>query len=402
VTSIRGARIALGVTGGIAAYKAADLASKLVQAGALLDVILTDAATRFVGPATFEAITQRAVHITVFESWRGDWHGHVSLGELADLFVIAPATAGTLARMAHGMADDMLGASLLATAAPVVVAPAMEDSMYHHPATQANLDILRSRGVIQVGPERGRLASGDIGDGRMSEPLTIVGAARQALGRSGRLAGRRIVVTAGGTRESLDPIRYIGNRSSGQMGYAVAQAAIDAGGDVTLISGPVCLAPPYGANVSLVESAVDMQQAVAESVRGADALIMSAAVSDFRPAEPSRSKMKKDHLGDAITIDLVLNPDVLGGVDEPDLLKIGFAAETESLVENARKKLAAKSLDLIVANDAEATIGSPRSRATFVHPDGAIESPEEMPKSELAGIIVERVADLLEAPPPRS
>lgn len=393
--SIRGARVILGVTGGIAAYKSADLASKLVQLGVEVDVVLTEAATRFVGEATFEAITQRPVHTSVFEPWRSDWHGHVSLGERADVIVVAPATASTLAHLAHGFADDMLGAAVLASNCPLVVAPAMEDAMYHHPATQANLALLRERGVMQVGPERGRLASGDIGDGRMSDPLDICGAIRLAAGRNGPMAGKRIVVTAGGTQEPLDPIRFLGNRSSGQMGYALAQSSIDAGAEVVLITGPTCLRPPYGVEVVKIGTVTELQSAVQDAVGRADVLIMSAAVSDYRPASRSSSKIKKETSGDALTIELAANPDVLAEVNNPGLLKIGFAAETESLVENARKKLVNKSLDMIVANDAEATIGSPRSQASLIYPGGECESLEEMDKTSLADLIVERVTRML-------
>ncbi len=385
----------LGVTGGIAAYKAADLASKLVQLGAEVTTVLTESAARFVGEATFEAITQQPVHTSVFEHWRHDWHGHVSLGQRADLIVVAPATAGTLARLAHGFADDMLGAAILASTCPLVVAPAMEGAMYHHPATQANLTTLIERGVLPVGPERGRLASGEIGDGRMSEPLDICGAIRQALGRTGLLAAKSFVVTAGGTREALDPIRFVGNRSSGLMGYALAQALIDAGGQVTLITGPVCLKPPYGSRVVSVTTAIEMQEAVSDAVSDADALVMSAAVSDYRPEKQFRSKLKKDQTGDSLSITLVANPDVLAGVNRAGLLKIGFAAETDDLVENARRKLVSKSLHMIVANDAEATIGSQTSQATLLYSNGAVESLEEMPKADLAVLIVERIGQFL-------
>ena len=401
LSSIRGSRVVLGVAGGIAAYKAADLASKLVQLGARVSVIMTESATRFVGVPTFEAITQQPVHTSVFEQWRKDWHGHISLGQRADVIVIAPATAATLARLAHGLADDMLGAAVLSSTCPLIVAPAMEEAMYRHEATRANLEALQARGVIQVGPEKGRLASGELGEGRMTEPVEICGAIRQVLGRSGALTGNRVVVTAGGTQEPLDPIRFIGNRSSGQMGYALAQAAIDAGAAVTLISGPSCLKPPYGAKLIPVGTADDLQAAVEEAVRGADMLLMPAAVSDYRPETEHSQKLKKDHLGDSLAVNLVASPDVLAGVREPGLLKIGFAAETEALIENARKKLTAKSLDMIVANDAAATIGSSTSQAVFLYASGAIESLDEMPKSELAEIIVERAIQLLQRRTPK-
>ena len=396
MSSIRGARIVLGVTGGIAAYKAADLASKLIQLGATVRVVMTESATRFVGTATFEAITKQEVHSGVFEQWREDWHGHISLGQRADAIVVAPATASTIARLAHGMADDMLGAAVLSSTCPLIIAPAMEDAMFRNAATQANLEVLRARGVIQVGPETGRLASGELGEGRMSEPLDICGAVRQVLGRNGPLAARTVVITAGGTREPLDPIRFFGNRSSGMMGYALAQAAIDAGALVTLISGPSCLKPPIGAQLVSVETVAEMETAVVKAVEGADVLMMSAAVSDYRPETTFASKLKKDQAGDALAVKLVANADILAGVREQPIVKIGFAAETESLVENARRKLLAKSLDMIVGNDAEATIGSPNSQAVLLLADGTIESLDEMPKTDLAEIIVNRASQLLE------
>ncbi|MCC6944811.1 MAG: bifunctional phosphopantothenoylcysteine decarboxylase/phosphopantothenate--cysteine ligase CoaBC [Thermomicrobiales bacterium] len=395
MSPIRNARIVLGVTGGIAAYKSVDLASKLVQAGATVHVILTDAGAEFVGAASFEAITQQPVHRSVFEPWRSDWHGHVSLGQLADMVVVAPATANSIAKLAHGLADDMLGTTILATTCPLLIAPAMEHQMFHHPATQENLDRLAARGARLVGPESGRLASGEMGDGRMSEPVKIMGTIRQVLGEAGPLRGRRIVVTAAGTRERIDPIRYVGNRSSGQMGYAVVQSLIDRGAEVTLVTGPASIPAPVGATVVPVESAVEMEAAVRAAVDGADALIMTAAVSDYRPETQFSHKLKKDDTGDRLTIDFVTNPDIVAGIEGDSLVKIGFAAETHDLLANARKKLAAKSLDMIVANDAESTIGSSASQATFLYPDREPEMLERMPKSEVADLLADRVVELL-------
>lgn len=399
MTSLRNARILLGVTGGIAAYKAVDLASKLVQAEAAVEALLTQGATHFVTAASFEAITQRPVHMSVFEPWRENWHGHISLGQQADVIVVAPATADSIARLATGRADDMLGAAVLASSCPLLIAPAMEHQMYHHPATQANLATLRDRGVRLIGPESGRLASGDMGDGRMAEPTKILGAIRQCLGENGPLRGRRVVVTAGGTRERLDPIRFVGNRSSGLMGYALAQSLIDRGASVVLVTGPVALVPPFGAEVVGVETAIEMQRAVAEATSQADALVMSAAVSDYRPMRESPSKIKKDNLGDSLTIDLVANPDIVAGVSGDNILKVGFAAETENLLENAQRKLNSKSLDMIVANDAEMTIGSSTSQATILYRDRDAEPLPEMPKHELAGVIADRIAEHLSQPP---
>ncbi|HEY8448257.1 MAG TPA: bifunctional phosphopantothenoylcysteine decarboxylase/phosphopantothenate--cysteine ligase CoaBC [Thermomicrobiales bacterium] len=393
--NLRESRILLGVTGGIAAYKAADLASKLVQAGARVDVIATRSALRLVGPATFEALTKRPVHVDVFESWTEDYFGHISLGHEADAFVVAPATAHTIARLALGLADDMLTTVALSTTAPLVIAPAMEHSMFHHPAMQGHLATLRQRGATIVGPDRGRLASGAEGDGRLAPVETIVGALRQVLGQRGPLVGCHVVVTAGGTHEPLDPVRFIGNASSGLMGYALAQAAIDAGARVTLISGPTHLTPPYGADLVAVQSALDMERAVHDAVERADALIMAAAVADFRPRDHQPAKIKKGQGQEPLALELVRNPDILASVNRPGLVKIGFAAETENLIEHARAKLQAKGLAMIVANDAAATIGSRTSAAVLISADGTAEPLPLMPKEELAEIIIGRLAQLL-------
>jgi phosphopantothenoylcysteine decarboxylase/phosphopantothenate--cysteine ligase len=397
---LHSARIVLGVSGGIAAYKAADLASKLVQHHAIVDTIFTAGAEHFVAPLTFEAITKRPIHRDVFEAWSETSAGHITLAQQADIFVVAPATANTIARLAQGFADDMLGAVALSTPAPLLIAPAMEHGMLHHPATQANLQTLSKRGAIVVGPASGRLASGQMGDGRLVEAETIVGAVRQVLGRSGPLAGYQVVVTAGGTHEPIDPVRFIGNRSSGRMGYALAQAAIDAGARVTLISGPVSLPAPFGVTVIGVETALEMQGAVHDAVVGSDALIMSAAVADFRPKEARQSKIKKGSDGEPSLIELARNPDILAGIDQPGLVKIGFAAETDALIENARRKLSAKGLSMIVANDAVATIGSERSTAVLLLPD---QSPVPLPdqdKAAVADTIVQHLATILRSRTP--
>ncbi len=396
ISPIEGAQILLGVSGGIAAYKAADLASRLVQLGAQVTVALTENGIKFVGAATFEAITQQPVHTSVFAPWTRDWHGHISVGQRSDVIVVAPATAGTIARLAHGMAEDMLGASVLASRCPLLIAPAMEEAMYRHLATQQNIDTLRARGAIVVGPEPGRLASGELGLGRMSEPATIVGAVRAALGLNGVLAGRLLVITAGGTREPIDPIRYIGNRSSGMMGYSIAQAAIDAGADVTLITGSTSLGVPHGARVVNVDSVAEMKAAVDEAVIDADGLIMTAAVSDYRPAKAFTSKIKKAEVDGEFCLQLETTQDILASVHRPNLIKIGFAAETADLESNAQKKISAKSLDLIVANDAVATIGSRTSKATLIEPDGTLKRLPMMDKQELGRVLIARVSDLLD------
>ncbi len=392
---LRGARVLLGITGGVAAHKSVDLASKLVQQGAQVDVILTESARQFLGPAGLQAITRRPVHGSVFEDWTEEYAGHITLGEESDLIIVAPATANVIAGLAMGLAPDMLGTSVLTSTAPLLIAPAMEDTMYRHAATQQNLETLRQRGAILVGPESGRLASGELGIGRMAEPISILGAARMALGRHGLLHGKRIVVTAGGTREALDPVRYLGNRSSGIMGYAVAQAAIDAGADVILISGPTSLPSPYGAARIDVQTAVQMKDAVSEAVKGAQAIVMSAAVADYRPKDVRSEKIKKSELGATLSLDLVTNPDIIAGIGEPGLLKIGFAAETSNLVVHAQRKLKEKGLDLVVANDAEQAIGSKDNRVTLVWPDGRVEEMPLLPKEDVAQMLIERIGQLL-------
>jgi phosphopantothenoylcysteine decarboxylase/phosphopantothenate--cysteine ligase len=362
-----------------------------------LDVILTTNAQRFVGPATFQALTKRPVHTNVFEEWSDESTGHVSLAQSAELLVIAPATANIISKLAHGAADDMLSITALATKAPLLIAPAMEHGMYHHPATQANIDLLKMRGASFVGPDMGRLASGAEGDGRLAPTTTIIETIRAVLGRNGALAGRRVVVTAGGTQEAIDPVRFLGNRSSGQMGFALAEAAINAGAGVTLITGPTSLRPPSTARVIKIVSALELEAATKESVKEADVLFMAAAVADFRPAEPSTSKIKKGSSQEPVSVSLVRNPDILASIVCPDLIKVGFAAETEDLIGNAEHKLREKRLSLIVANDAVATIGNPTSTATLISPDAEPIRLPELTKEALAAEIVDHVARLLRA-----
>lgn len=395
MTVLTNARVVLGVTGGIAAYKAADLASKLTQAGALVDVILTDAAREFIGAATFEGLTQRPVHSSVFSAWRPGQYGHVTLARDAGVVLVAPATANTIAHLASGFADDLLGAAALSTTAPLLIAPAMEHHMFHHPATQANLAILKGRGARQIGPLTGRLASGETGDGRLASTETLIGEIRRTLGRDGPLRGRHIVVTAGGTHEALDPVRFLGNRSSGQMGYEIAQAALDAGAAVTLIAGPTTLFAPVGARVVDVVTSLEMRAAVDAAVKTADVLIGAAAVADFRPEQPKRTKMKKKPGQDSIELKLIRNPDILAEAARSGLLKIGFAAETEDLIANARDQLLKKGLALIVANDAEGTIGSSTSEATLIAADGSMVSLPEMPKAAVAAEVMLRLIELI-------
>ncbi len=391
-------RVVLGVSGGIAAYKAADLASKLSQAGALVDVIMTEGARKFVTPLTFAALTHRPVRTDIFEDWLGEDTGHVGLAHGADVLVVAPATAHTIARLALGLSDDLLGAVYLSTRAPVLIVPAMESGMYTHPATQQHLETLKQRGAVVMTPAEGHLASGASGVGRMPEPAEILAEIRIVLGREGTLKGRRVVVTAGGTHEAIDPVRFVGNGSSGKMGYAIAEEALYGGAEVTLISGPVALQAPYGVKVVRVTGAREMEGAVREAVVDgrADALVMAAAVADYAPAEVAEQKIKKT--GDTLSLTMTRNPDILGnlaGMDLPGLVRVGFAAETQDLVENAREKLRKKKLDMIVANDAVASIGADESAITLITRDGGMEQLPPAPKGENARVIVGKLVELL-------
>jgi phosphopantothenoylcysteine decarboxylase/phosphopantothenate--cysteine ligase len=396
--------VVLGVCGGIAAYKIADLASKLTQAGALVDVVMTESATKFVGPVTFAAVTGRAV-LTDADLWRHDAHvPHVQLGEKADLLIIAPATANTVAKLAHGQADNLLTVTALAARGPIIIVPAMDGGMWSNAATQANVAMLRERGFHILGPTQGRMASGLIGEGRMVEPGEIVGFARVILGAKGQLAGRKIVVSAGGTHEAIDPVRFIGNRSSGKQGFAIAQAAIDRGADVTLIVGSAALPTPYGAKRIDVESAQDMCEAVLSACRNADALIMAAAVADFQAAQLAEHKIKKTKDTVEFDVHLTRTPDILQAVKEQKEtigkphVTIGFAAETQNLIDNALAKLNAKGLDLIVANDVaakDAGFAVDTNRVTFIGAGGGVEPLALMSKAQVAERVLDRLIKLL-------
>jgi len=395
MTPLQGRNIVLGVTGSIAAYKAADLTSKLVQAGAVVDVILTPSAREFVTPFTFRSLTGRPVYTDMFKPATDEREEHVGLARRADAVLIAPATATTIARLAHGLADELVSLTVLATTAPVVVAPAMDAQMWEAAATQANVATLRERGVTFVGPEEGRLASGHAGLGRLAETEAILGAVKMVLGRGGDLAGRRIVVSAGGTREAIDPVRYIGNRSSGKQGFALAEAARDRGARVTLVAAPTALAAPYGVELVQVESVAAMRDAVLSACAGADALLMAAAVSDFRPAAAGEQKIKKGEAG--LLLELAQTDDILSEVPDT-LVKVGFAAETEDLLANAAKKLAAKRLDLICANDvsaADAGFGADTNRVTILDRAGGRQELPLLSKYEVAQRVLDRVAALL-------
>jgi phosphopantothenoylcysteine decarboxylase / phosphopantothenate---cysteine ligase len=387
--------VVLGITGGIASFKSATLASLLVQAEARVDVVMTEAAQRFIQPLTFSAITHTPVHTNTFLPWSDEYTGHVGLARNADLFIVAPATAASIARLALGLADDLIGLIALSTEAPIILAPAMEDHMFNHPSIRDHLVTLSERGVIVVGPDHGRLTSGALGEGRMAAPEAIIEAAITCLRRSSQLHGRKVVVTAGGTQEPLDPVRYIGNRSSGRMGYALATSAISAGAAVTLISGPTTLRPPCGADFIEVTTAVEMHREVERTTVDADILIMAAAVTDFRPESRSERKLKKHPDQEFMDVRLVRNPDILASVNRPNLLKVGFAAETEDIVDNAKRKLEAKHLAIIVANDAELTIGAASSTATILTSDGDVITLPSMSKSSLADKVIHAATNML-------
>lgn len=392
-TPLAHARVLLGISGGIAAYKMIEVTRLLRQAGARVDVLMTEAAEQFVTPLTFETLTRQPVRRDVFQQWTEEEAGHVTLAERADVLMIAPATANVIAKIAHGLADDMLTVSALATPGPVLIAPAMDHHMFLNAATQANLKTLRDRGIEIIGPEQGELASGIIGEGRLVAPEIIFGEVRRIVGRQGPLAGKHVVVSSGATRERLDPIRFLTNRSTGRMGTAVAQAAIDAGARTTLVTAPTGIAPPVGAEVVSVESAGEMYDAIADATAGADALIMAAAVGDYAPLDVSAQKIKKSD--EDLTLRLGRTVDILASVDRPGMVKVGFAAETDNLLEYAERKLESKGVDLLVANDATLTMGSAENQAVFFRPGAEPQELDRMPKEALAARIIAEVAALL-------
>jgi phosphopantothenoylcysteine decarboxylase/phosphopantothenate--cysteine ligase len=392
---LEGKRVVVGITGSVAAHKGADLVSRLTQTGAHVDVILTESGARFVTPIALQGLSGRPVYTDVFATTGDLAISHVELARRADAIVIAPASAATMARLAHGLADNLLCLTVLATEAPVLLAPAMDANMYENPATQANVAILKERGMTIVGPETGRLASGMQGRGRMAEPEMIIGALKQLLGRSGDLAGRKVVVSAGGTQEPIDPVRYVGNYSSGKMGYAVAEAARDRGARVVLVSGPAAVSSPYGVERVDVTTAEQMRDAVVDACKDADLLIMAAAVADYRPSERAGQKIKRTQAG--MTLELVPTPDILAEV-KGNLVRVGFAAESQELVRNAQEKMARKKLDLVVANDITASgsgFGSDTNEVTIIDKSGAAETLPLLSKYEVAWRILDRVVPLL-------
>lgn len=395
-------RILLGVTGSIAAYKSAELASRLTQMGAEVDVILTQSALQFVTALTFQSVSGRRAYVDA-DLWGDQGHVvHIDLARPADLMLIAPATANTLAKLAYGLADNLLTVTALALPCPLLVAPAMDAGMYSHPATRASLEILRQRATIILGPAEGRLASGLSGPGRMLEPAELAGHLRLALSRNGPLAGCKVVVTAGGTQEPLDPVRVLTNRSSGKQGFALTQAALDLGAEVTLIAAPTHLATPPGAQRLDVRTAEEMQAAVLVATAQADLLVMAAAVADFAPAAASAHKLKKDR--GLPQIYLQATPDILQSVAQArqesgrPRLVVGFAAESQDLYQNARLKLENKKLDLIVANDisaADAGFESDFNRVSLLYPNGSREDLPLLSKEAVAEAIFARLVPLL-------
>jgi phosphopantothenoylcysteine decarboxylase/phosphopantothenate--cysteine ligase len=403
ISLLDGKRIVLGVTGSIAAYKAVDLASKLAQSGAIVETVLTGDAARFVSPLSFQSVTGQPAH-TDADLWGAQAHVlHVGLAQQADLLVIAPLTAQTLAKLANGLADNLLSLAALAATCPLLLAPAMDAGMFAHPATQENLARMEERGAIVVGPEEGHLASGLVARGRMTEPQDILGHIRHALSQGGPLKGRRVIVTAGGTQEPIDPVRFLTNRSSGKQGLALAQAALDAGADVTLIAAPVALSIPVGVRHVPVRTAAEMADAVLAASKDAEALLMAAAVADFRPSQAAGQKVKKER--GLASLELEPTTDILAAVasqrqeiSHPKVV-VGFAAETENLLDNATAKIQAKSLDLIVANDvsaADSGFGVDTNRVILLDAWGDSEPLPLMSKMAVAERVLDRVIKLLD------
>ena len=386
--------VVLGVTGSIACYKALDLASKLMQAGALVDIIMSYGATQFITPLAFRSLTHRVVVTDTFDPDSEYSVEHVALAHQADVIVVAPATVHCIAKLALGLADDPLTTTIVAAKCPLVVAPAMDGNMFDHPATQANLATLKERGVVIAGPGIGRLASGLSGVGRLLETPELLGHISYAMGKDGDLAGRTVVVSAGGTMEPIDPVRVITNHSSGKMGYALAEAARDRGAGVVLVTAPTSLADPALVKVVQVRTAEEMGQAIQEHVTKADALVMAAAVADYRPTETAGQKIKK--ADDDLNISLAKTTDILKSA-KGNFVRVGFAAESQNLVENAKAKVGSKNLDLIAANDITAEgsgFGSDTNKVTLIDRDLAVEELPLLSKYEVSNQILDRVKGL--------
>lgn len=385
-----GGKVLFGVGGGIAAFKAVEAMRLLIDRGAVVQAVMSDAAARFITPFSLENLTGRRVFSNLWAE-SPDGETHVRLAGWADVLVIAPATMELIGKLALGLPDDALTCTAAACRAPLVLAPAMNTVMFEQPATQENLAVLRGRGALVVGPVSGRLASGTVGMGRMAAPDDIAAAAAVALGRHGDLAGLRLLITAGPTQEPLDPVRYIGNRGSGKMGYALATAARDRGAVVTLISGPVALKAPFGVETLVIGTAVEMHAAVMERIARSDALIMAAAVADYQPATVAERKIKKGR--ESLALELTRTIDILGSLAGMPLIKIGFAAETGDLLAEGRRKLRDKGLDLLVANDVTggAVFGSDTNHVFLIAGDGSAVEVGPAPKGEIA----ERILDAL-------
>ena len=386
--------VVLGVTGSISCYKALDLASKLMQAGALVNTIMSYGATQFVTPLAFRSITHRAVVTDSFDPDSEYSVEHVALAQQADVIVVAPATVHCIAKLALGLADDPLTTTIVAAKCPLVVAPAMDGNMYDHPATQANLATLQERGVVIAGPGTGRLASGLTGMGRLLETPELLGHISYAMGKNGDLAGKTVVVSAGGTMEPIDPVRVITNHSSGKMGYALAEAARDRGADVVLVTAPTSLPEPALMKVVQVRTAEQMGEAIQSHLKKADALIMAAAVADYRPTEAADQKIKK--ADDDLSISLAKTTDILKSA-KGDFVRVGFAVESQNLVENAKAKVGSKQLDLIVANDITAEgsgFGSDTNKVTLIDRDLAVEELPLLGKYDVSNRILDRVKRL--------
>ena len=394
---LEGKHIALGVTGSIACYKAVDLASKLVQSGALVDVLMTEGAQNFVSPLSFRSITHRPVITDLFQPESELSINHVAIAERSAVLIVAPATANTIARIANGIADDPITTTVLATKAPIIIAPAMDANMFENPATQQNVARLVSWGCVMAGPAEGRLASGLIGKGRLLEPEQLLGCVSMTLGREGDLSGRKVVVSAGGTQEPIDPVRVIANHSSGKMGYALAEAARDRGASAVLVSAPTALSDPYGVEVIRVGSALEMRDALLGQCDDADALIMAAAVADWRPSEVSDRKIKKGESNEW-SIGLIKNPDILAEIRVEGLVKVGFAAESEDLLSNAQSKLLSKDLHLVAANNITAEdsgFGVDTNKVTLLDREGGVQELPLMSKYDVALEILDRVVTSL-------
>jgi phosphopantothenoylcysteine decarboxylase/phosphopantothenate--cysteine ligase len=399
VSNLNGKVILLGVTGGIAAYKAVDIASRLVKLSAEVHVIMTQNATLLVQPLTFRYISRNPVSVDMFdepESWKPE---HISLADRADMLVIAPATANIIGKLAHGIADDMLSTTVLAVRCPLLIAPAMNSHMYDNPILQGNIGILKSYGFEFIEPEYGLLACGYEGKGRLAEPEKIVERVKQILNLPKDLEGKTILVTAGPTREALDPVRFISNRSSGKMGYAIAEAAAKRGAEVILISGPTNLTPPPNVKLIKVESAIQMRDEVMIYASQSQIIIMSAAVSDYRSKDFSKQKIKRGQ--SIMTITLEENPDILaelGKNKKADQILVGFSMETENLIENSKKKLETKKADLMVANDISkegAGFGTDTNIVTLIDSSGQIKELPLMSKYDVANAILNEITGKL-------